>query len=144
MIRSIHLFCWTRQRKSQDIWADWSASRRAHVRRHCGAFAVLILLLVAHGVTAQEIHYIYDKLGRLIGVVDTQGRTAIYEYDPVGNLLAIRRQDATGPVAITFINPNQGTFGTRVEIFGIGFSPVAANNQVSFNGVAAVVVSAAN
>jgi len=144
LIRTLQFCRWLRPRTSHDAWAAGLPPRQPRARRRCGALAALILLVAAQGGAAQEIRYIYDKLGRLVGVVDAQGRTAIYEYDPVGNLLAIRRQDATGPVAITFVNPNQGTFGTRVEIFGIGFSPVAANNQVSFNGVAAVVVSAAN
>ena len=73
--------------------------------------AGLILVLAAHSVQAQEIRYFYDELGRLIAVMDEQGRTAIYEYDEVGNLLAIRRTDATGPVAITFFNPDKGRVG---------------------------------
>lgn len=100
------------------------------------------LLLAAQAARAQEIRYIYDKLGRLIGVVDQQGRTAIYDYDPVGNITAIRRQDATGPVAITLVNPNTGSVGTQVEIVGIGFSDVASQNQITFNGVAASVLNA--
>lgn len=81
----------------------------------------LVLGLLGTYAGAQEIRYAYDELGRLIAVMDEQGRTAIYEYDEVGNLLAIRRTDATGPVAITFFNPNEGPIGTRVEIFGIGY-----------------------
>lgn len=107
--------------------------------RSFSVIAWLILLEVGQVAQAQEIQYIYDLARRLIGVVDPQGRTAIYEYDAVGNLLAIRRQDATGPVAITFVNPNRGTIGTKVEIFGTGFSATAAENQIAFNGVPASV-----
>ena len=74
-------------------------------------FFLLSSLVLSHlgmYAEAQEIRYVYDELGRLIAVMDEQGRTAIYEYDEVGNLLAIRRTDATGPVAITFVNPNKG------------------------------------
>ena len=87
-------------------------------------FFLLSSLVLSHLGTyaeAQEIRYVYDELGRLIAVMDEQGRTAIYEYDEVGNILAIRRTDATGAVAITFFNPNKGPIGTRVEIFGIGY-----------------------
>ncbi len=104
--------------------------------------AWLILLLAVHSAQAQEIRYVYDELGRLIAVMDEQGRTAIYEYDEVGNIRAIRRLDATGPVAITFFNPNEGPIGTRVEIFGIGFSAVPAQNTIAFNGVPAPVLAA--
>jgi YD repeat-containing protein len=38
---------------------------------------------------AADITYVYDKLGRLIGVVDPSGNTATYTYDSVGNLLSI-------------------------------------------------------
>ena len=91
------------------------------VVKRTSSFTVwLVLVLALHSAQAQEIRYVYDELGRLIAVMDEQGRTAIYEYDEVGNLLAIRRSDATGPVAITFFNPTEGPIGTRVEIFGIG------------------------
>lgn len=86
--------------------------------------------------------YAYDRLGRLVGVVDPQGRTAIYEYDAVGNILAIRRQDGTGPVAVTFLNPNNAGAGSEIQLLGIGFSATPAQNQVSFGGAAATVVQA--
>lgn len=104
--------------------------------------AGLILLLVVHSAHAQQIRYVYDDLGRLIAVIDQQGRTAIYDYDAVGNILAIRRPDTTGPVAITFFNPKKGAVGTRVQIFGIGFSDVPTQNMIAFNGVPAPVLAA--
>ncbi len=100
------------------------------------------MVLMAQSTLAQEVRYIYDPLGRLIGVVDQQGKTAIYEYDAVGNLLAIRRLDAAGPVAITFSNPNIGPVGRQVEIVGIGFSATASENAIAFNGVPASVLAA--
>jgi len=107
------------------------------IKRKFIFIAGLILLLMARAAQGQEIRYVYDELGRLIAVMDEQGRTAIYEYDEVGNILAIRRVDATGPVAITFFNPNEGPIGTRVEIFGIGFSATPTQNTIAFNGVPA-------
>src|SRR2546422_2418837 len=77
-------------------------------------FANLIMVLAmlfatsALGQVPATFQYFYDELGQLIAVIDSQGHTVIYEYDAVGNLLAIRRNDATGPVAITFVNPSKG------------------------------------
>jgi len=102
----------------------------------------LVLGLFARYAEAQQIRYVYDDLGRLIAVIDQQGRTAIYEYDAVGNILAIRRPDTTGPVAITFFSPKKGAVGTRVQIFGIGFSVVPSQNQIAFNGVPAPTLAA--
>jgi YD repeat-containing protein len=102
------------------------------------------MLLVASAAWAQEIRYFYDEVGRLIGVVDQQGNAAQYVYDEVGNIIQIRRTnvaDFPGPVAITFFDPDHGPVGTVVTIFGAGFSPVPANNQVTFNGVSASVTA---
>ena len=37
----------------------------------------------------------YDRLDRLIAVVDPAGDTALYQYDAVGNLTGISRQSST-------------------------------------------------
>ena len=57
--------------------------------------------------------------------------------------------NATGPVftylpapTITSINPTSGAAGISVTITGTNFDPVAANNTVKFNGVAATVITA--
>ncbi|MGH7279064.1 MAG: IPT/TIG domain-containing protein [Candidatus Rokuibacteriota bacterium] len=92
------------------------------------------------------IHYIYDELNRLVGVIDQQGNAATYTYDAVGNLLRIDRLDADqipGPVAITLVAPDRGKAGTVVEIFGKGFSAVAEQNAITFNGTLAAVSDAA-
>jgi len=106
--------------------------------------SVLLLSLVASEVAAQEIRYLYDDLGRLVGVVDPQGNAAEYVYDPVGNILQIKRfnVDPAAAVAISLVSPNKGTVGTTVEIFGRGFSSTAQANEVAFNGVAAPVTAA--
>jgi YD repeat-containing protein len=101
-----------------------------------------ILLTTAYAAEAQETRYLYDPLGRLVGVVSPDGSVTIYEYDAVGNLLAVRRPEAPGPVAITLVRPGIGTVGTRVEIFGVGFSAVPSENQVAFNTVTAQVLTA--
>ena len=107
-----------------------------------GVILLLTILLAAQAPEAQQVCYAYDRLGRLVGVVDPQGRTAIYDYDSVGNILAIRRNDATGPVAITLVTPEGAASGDQVQILGIGFSTVASENNVTIGGVGANVLSA--
>lgn len=101
----------------------------------------VILLFAAQAAEAQEICYAYDKLGRLIGVIDQQGQTGIYDYDAVGNILAIRRIDATGPVAITLVSSNNVAAGEQVQILGIGFSETPSENQVTIDGIPTTVMS---
>jgi YD repeat-containing protein len=95
-------------------------------------------------VSAQAgIHYVYDRLGRLTGVVDQAGNTAIYEYDKVGNIVAIRRTDVGSgePVGISLVSPDRGRAGTTVSIFGKGFSATPSENQVTFGGAPATVTA---
>jgi YD repeat-containing protein len=124
---------------------------RTHVRQWPIRWFVLLglffLLQPAPHVHAQQpvIHYVYDDLGRLVGVVDPDGNAATYTYDAVGNILAIGRHnvaDTTGPVAITLVSPNKGKVETAVSIFGKGFSPDPAQNSISFNGGLATVMTA--
>jgi len=105
------------------------------------ALASVTLLVVSGPALSQETRYIYDPLGRLIGVVDQDGRTTVYEYDAVGNLLTIRRTDISAPVEITFVNPNIGPPGAFVEILGIGFSDVPNQNRIDFNAISALVLA---
>jgi YD repeat-containing protein len=122
-------------------------------RRALGALATLSILLApglawdrgqllptptaAHA----EISYIYDRIGRLIGVVDPAGDTAVYHYDAVGNLTSISRQ-SSALVSVIDFNPNSGLVGTTVRIFGTGFSPTPSENTVTFSGAAATVALA--
>jgi len=110
-------------------------------------FTLLLLGTFTQSVQAQQpvIHYIYDDLGRLVGVVDQNGDAATYTYDAVGNILAIGRHnvaDTPGPVAITLVAPSKGKIGTAVSIFGRGFSPDPAQNTVGFSGAIATVTAA--
>jgi YD repeat-containing protein len=109
-------------------------------------FLLMVLSLLGLNQPSQgkqpSIHYVYDDLGRLVGVVDQNGNAATYVYDAVGNILAIERRDvADSPdaVVITLVSPNEGRVGTPVSIYGRGFSLDAAQNIVAFSGAVASV-----
>jgi YD repeat-containing protein len=87
------------------------------------------------------VTYFYDALGRLAGVVDGNGESAVYVYDAVGNLLAIERH-SNGTVGIVQFTPSSGPIATTVTISGTGFSTTPSQNTLTFNGVAATVTGA--
>lgn len=91
---------------------------------------------------------------RIVGPGDF-GQTHIERTVPLQsqNVLEVRLIGAAGShltlgitglvhLNIAAIAPDNGPIGTHVLITGSGFDPVAANNQVSFNGVAAQVLGA--
>jgi len=94
-------------------------------------------LVLAPNTAHAEITYIYDRLGRLIGVVDPAGDTAVYQYDAVGNLTGISRQ-SSALVSVIDFTPASGPVGTTVTIFGTGFSPTPSQNTVNVNGALSV------
>lgn len=106
-------------------------------------FLALILLMAGvTTITADQSRYFYDELGRLIAVSDGHGNMAVYNYDPVGNLLSIQKfTSSTTGIGIFLMVPSLGTVTTPVQIQGYGFDSIASNNQVSFNGTAATVNS---
>jgi YD repeat-containing protein len=89
----------------------------------------------------KAISYFYDPASRLIGVSDSLGATATYNYDPVGNLLSIAN-NATSQVSVIGFDPLTGSAGTQVTISGTGFSPTISQDTVSFNGTPATVTFA--
>lgn len=90
---------------------------------------------------ALPVTYLYDDLGRLVAVIDRDGNAASYAYDAVGNLLSISRQSPS-QVSIIGFDPKGGLAGAPVNIYGTGFSATPSQNSVTFNGVAATVLSA--
>ena len=88
---------------------------RAFIERLAlGVLAVgSILLGLTNGIACADITYVYDRVGRLIGVVDPAGDTAVYHYDAVGNLTRISRQ-SSALVSIIDFNPGAGPTGTVV------------------------------
>lgn len=100
---------------------------------------VLFISSLAHA----EQRYFYDSLGRLAAEMDSAGNVAFYEYDAVGNLLAIRQGDPQQLSLVSF-SPGKGPVGTRVTILGSGFSTTLSENQVFVNDTLATVLSAEN
>jgi YD repeat-containing protein len=50
------------------------------------AMVLLVGLLCLPAVpSADTAQYVYDELGRLVGVVDSSGNAAVYVYDEVGS-----------------------------------------------------------
>ncbi len=129
--------------------AEWTAVPTRLVRASASLaqtlrhFAVLILtlLFLCGTVNAQSWQYVYDEVGRLKAAIAPSGERADYEYDAVGNIIAIRRS-AAGVLDISEFTPQIGKSGTVVKITGSGFSTTLANNIVKFNGVTATVTAA--
>ena len=62
------------------------------VPRTIFVLALTCLLLVVGGGSARaDVTYVYDALGRLVGVIDPSSDTIVYAYDSVGNLLSVAR-----------------------------------------------------
>lgn len=103
--------------------------------------AILGCVLMFSTAKAQQgglTRYVYDDNGRLHAVISPAGEAAIYEYDPAGNITAIRRNTATTLEVLGF-SPIEGIPGTQVTITGTGFG--GGVTAVAFNGTAAQIVS---
>jgi YD repeat-containing protein len=97
----------------------------------------------ARAQTPVTFQYFYDDLGQLTRVVDSSGIVLEYVYDPVGNILQVKRTAGTpGALSIFSFTPSQGAPLTMVTIRGQGFSATSSANSVLFNGVPATVLSA--
>jgi YD repeat-containing protein len=105
------------------------------------ALIVVVIGLASNALAQGGVQYVYDDLGRLVGVIDGNGDSATYRYDAVGNLLAIERHSAS-VVSIISFSPGHGAIGATVTIAGTGFSPTPGLNTVTFNGTSAAVSSA--
>jgi YD repeat-containing protein len=119
---------------------------RLRVKQQTGhkfLLAVSAALAVVSSGLAQTNLFFYDNLGRLAVVLDTNGTdAAFYDYDPVGNITAIRRQ-AVGPVNLFVMSPPTATGNATLTLQGTGFCTNIAQNAVVFcNTITAQVVSA--
>jgi YD repeat-containing protein len=126
------------------------AQQHGSISRRLWLLFCLLTLLVAPigswsqgapSVWAGAPSYVYDDAGRLIAVSDPTSDTAVYNYDAMGNLLSITRQNSS-VLSILNFTPKSGPIGTAVTIYGTGFSATPSQNTVTFNGTAATIVSA--
>ncbi len=120
------------------------------MNKKCG-LGVLLSLATGTSALAQpssNVNYAYDEVGQLIGSVDANGEAKAYTYDAAGHLVSVEKIVARGPVDIFFVAPNRVVLtpsqNIRVAIYGVGFSNVPAENQVTFNGLPAVVETSTN
>jgi YD repeat-containing protein len=95
---------------------------------------------ITTGQPTSSIQYRYDVLGRLTMVIDRDGNSATYNYDPVGNLVSITRATAS-VVAISAFSPTSGFAGATMTIDGSGFSTVPSENIVAVGGTPAMVTA---
>jgi len=89
----------------------------------CG-LACLIGVVGPAGLNAGQERYDYDALGRLIRVIDEQGRVTEYVYDAAGNILQVITGATAQAPAITSSSPATIRRGEtkQVTITGSGFS----------------------
>jgi YD repeat-containing protein len=106
-------------------------------------FVLVMSLTLITRAQSGPVRYVYDDVGRLVGVVDGSGNAATYHYDIVGNLTSITRTPA-GTVLVMEFSPNGGAVGSSVTIYGAGFGATVAENTVQFNGVAGIVSEASS
>jgi len=111
---------------------------------------VLLLFVGVQVVRAQHdqgLRYIYDAAGRMIGTLDANGTARSYTYDAADRLVAIDQFKANGTVDVLFVTANRRTVGTMpsngvtAKIYGVGFSATPSQNQVTINGMPAIVES---
>lgn len=116
-------------------------SRHNLIRWLSSLLLALALATAAHAQAPITFQYFYDDLGQLVKVIDSTGNVIEYVYDPVGNILEIKRSSVSA-LAIFSFTPQHGPVGTVVTIQGQGFSANPIDNVVRFNGTSAEVTSA--
>jgi YD repeat-containing protein len=116
----------------------------AVMRTSIAVVAVLIFLaaaLIWSPRAEAGVQYAYDAAGRLVQVVAPDGSSVINQYDAAGNILSVQ-SIAVGQLALAGLNTTSGGSGSQVVIQGSGFSATPSADAVTFNGIAAVVISA--
>jgi YD repeat-containing protein len=90
------------------------------------ASLAIALLLLAPPATAGEERYDYDALGRLVRVIDEQGRVTEYVYDAAGNILQVIVSGAGSaqPPVVTSVSETSIRRGETksVQITGTGLT----------------------
>ncbi len=114
------------------------AQGRQGGRRGRLALCALALLssFLAPPVDAAQERYDYDALGRLIRVIDEQGRVTEYVYDAAGNILqVISGQGGAQPPAITAISPDFIRRGETKAIQITGTGLVGSQVSIPVSGL---------
>jgi YD repeat-containing protein len=89
------------------------------------------LLSAPAGVEAGQERYEYDALGRLVRIIDAQGRVIEYVYDAAGNLLQVITGAMAQAPAITAVTPNAIRRGNtvQVQVTGSNLNNVTVTNS---------------
>ena len=93
-------------------------------------YSVAVLIFVSAPGLAGEERFDYDELGRLIRVIDEQGRVTTYSYDPAGNLLDVVAEGAAQtPPTISSVSPDFVRAGEakQIRITGSGLTGASVN-----------------
>ena len=94
------------------------------------------------GITHAQTTYVRDANGRVVAVTQSNGTSVQYSYDTLGHVGPVSAPLSAGQLAIFAFMPTHGVAGAEVSLEGQGFSNSVANNNVSFNGTVATVLSA--
>ena len=88
----------------------------------CAIFAASLFSIGSAELNAGQERYDYDELGRLIRVIDEQGRVTSYVYDAAGNLLLVVRGDTGQTPGVLSIAPDTVRIGStrRIQVTGTG------------------------
>ena len=132
-------------KRVRDICAAAVGKRRSGLQikkvQHYVTACVIACLALLWGSLALATSYVYDANGRVVAATQSNGQSAQYVYDNLGNLVQVTSL-ASGQLAVFAFTPSHGEAGTEVTIQGQGFSTTLANDAVKFNGTTATVLSA--
>ena len=98
--------------------------------------------LLWFGLAQAQTSYVHDANGRVVAVTQSNGTTVQYTYDALGHPGQVSAPLPVGQLAIFAFTPTHGAAGTLVTLDGQGFSSSVANDNVSFTGTVAAVLSA--
>lgn len=82
----------------------------------------LLVLTLFQG--AATTYYMYDTLGRVTQVVESDGTTTQYSHDANGNITSINRVAGTSVLSIGSVSTSSGATGSSETITGSGFSSI--------------------
>lgn len=104
--------------------------------------ACVLLAAVSSSASAQQsFHYVYDGSGQLFRVIDSSGTQIQYDYDEVGNIVAIQRTTVGTGLQVFGFSPQRGAVGAVVTVQGQGYAQDPTANALTFNGTTARVLS---